>query len=75
MPETYPLDDAAIALFGEIRQAMNALNEQSRGALALFLRQHSLMGAWRIANNGRELESVSAVDQPAEISAIPSKDP
>ena len=56
--ENFPLDDASIELFAEIKRQADSLNDQFRGALSLFLRQHKLEGVWRISNNGRELEQV-----------------
>ena len=61
--EKYPLDDASISLFGEMKQQMNSINEQFRGALALFMRQHNLQGTWRISENGRELEAVKTIQE------------
>ena len=55
-PETYPLDDAFMALVAEFRQHQTML----QGALVLFLRQHSLSGNWTIAENGREVIQMPA---------------
>jgi len=64
--EKYPLDETSIEMFNEIKQQSNALNEQFRGALTLFMRQHKLQGIWRVAENGRELEKVN--QQPVNVS-------
>lgn len=54
-PDTYPLDDAFIALLTEFRQAAQAVEAQAQGALLLYIRQHGLAGRWQVAPNGREL--------------------
>ena len=51
----FPLDDATIAMIGEVRDQMKALDNQLKGALNLYLRQHKLSGLWNVAENGREL--------------------
>lgn len=53
--DTYPLDDALITLIAELRQQAQAVEQQSRGALMLFIRQHGLKGNWQLSANGREL--------------------
>lgn len=63
--ENFPLDEASIAVFAEGVKQIELLNAQMGGALRLFLRQHNLQGNWRIAQNGRELERVEDVNQPA----------
>ena len=54
--DTFPLDDAAIAICADFRQQAQMIEAQARGALSLFMRQHSLTGNWQLAPNGRELE-------------------
>lgn len=49
--ETYPLDDPLISMVMDLR----AMEMQLRGAMQLFIRQHSLSGDWELAANGREL--------------------
>ena len=61
--ENYPLDEVSIKLFAEMRQAMQALENQWRGALALVLRQHDLQGHWVVAENGRALQKQTEVIQ------------
>jgi hypothetical protein len=58
--ENYPLDDALIAMLGEIGQQMTQLQAQRQGALVLFIRQHKLQGNWQVAENGRELVKMPA---------------
>lgn len=58
--ENYPLDDALIAMLGEIRLQMQTLQAQQQGALVLFVRQHKLQGNWQVAENGRELVKAAA---------------
>jgi len=73
--ETYPLDDAVIALLDDMKKAHvqfvqqaqqqeQLLLGQQQGALTLFIRQHALQGNWRLADNGRELVKARA-EQPA----------
>jgi len=59
--EHYPLDEALIAMLGEIAQQMQALQAQRQGALVLFIRQQKLTGNWQVAENGRELVKAPAV--------------
>ena len=58
-PERYPLDDAAIALLADIKAQIAPFQQYWEGALALFCRQHKLLGRWQVAANGRELEQVN----------------
>jgi hypothetical protein len=53
--ENYPLDEALIAMLGEINSQLQALSAQRQGALVLFIRQQKLQGDWQVAENGREL--------------------
>lgn len=50
--ETYPLDDAAISMLSEIRQAASL---QMSSVLAYFARQNNIKGTVRLADNGREV--------------------
>lgn len=53
--EVLPLDDAFIALLADLRRDALAVEARAQGALMLYLRQNGLQGAWKIAENGREL--------------------
>jgi hypothetical protein len=60
--ENYPLDEAAISVFADIRKQMYPLELQWQGALVLFLRQHKLSGNWRVHDNGREIIQVRSAE-------------
>ena len=54
--DSYPLDDATIALFDETLQQIRTLNAYREGVLGLFMRQHGLtVGEWKLGANGKEL--------------------
>ena len=54
-PETYPLDDAAIALLTELREQVQSAQIAMNTVIAYFARQHGLQGKITLAGNGREL--------------------
>jgi len=58
--EHYPLDDSAIELFAEGRKQIDAINAQMQGAFRLYLRQHKLQGEWKLSDNGKELDRLTA---------------
>lgn len=53
--ETFPLDEAAITMVGELR--INIANSQAalNAILLYFARQHQINGPIQLAENGREL--------------------
>lgn len=54
-PLTVPLAAVFVELLADLRRDALAIEARAQGALMLYLRQHGLEGAWRIAENGREL--------------------
>jgi hypothetical protein len=53
--ERFPLDEHMIALLTQLNEQILAIQAMRNGALLLFLRQHDLAGAWRIADNQKEI--------------------
>jgi len=53
--EKFPLDEHMIALVMDTQQQCIQAQIMLNGALKLFLRQHSLPGSWKIAENAREI--------------------
>ena len=72
-PEIYPLDETAIESFQEIDQQEKLWAASLGGArsalLGHFCRQHKLSGAWRLADNRREIVKVEMNGQPQPIPA------
>lgn len=58
--EHYPLDEPAIELFAEGRKQIDIINAQMQGAFRLYLKQHKLQGDWKLSDNGKELDRVTA---------------
>lgn len=53
--DTFPLDDAAIALIAELRQTITNAQVALNAILQYFAKQHGLSLPLQLADNGREL--------------------
>jgi hypothetical protein len=62
--DSYPLDDAAIEMIAELDQQEKQVLVARNAILTYILRQHKLMGPWKVAPNRRELVRDAPAQQP-----------